>query len=106
MYNIDELIGEIVTIKFTSGIEVVTQLLSHDEDHSILHLSEPRIVVINGDDLALIPYLFTGPATAVTIPVNTVMSIVKSHQRSAEDYEKIVAVVDEYQQQAAEDVIE
>ena len=106
MYNIEELIGEIVTIKFTSGIEVVAQLLSHDEDHNILHLSEPRIVVINGDDLALIPYLFTGPATAVTIPVNTVMSVVKSHQRSAEDYEKIVAVVDEYQQETKQEVIE
>jgi hypothetical protein len=103
MYNIDELVGEIVTIKFTSGIEVVTQLTAHDEDYNLLHLSEPRIVVINGEDLALIPYLFTGPASEVTVPVNTVMTIVKSHERSAEDYQNIVNVTDEYQNAGKEE---
>ena len=98
MFINEELVGKIVTIKFNSGIEVVAQLLAIDDDHNTLNLSEPRIVVINGEELALIPYLFTGPASSVTVPRDSVMTIVESHKRSAEDYEKIVEVVDTYQE--------
>lgn len=102
MYDLEALTGEIITIKNTSGIEIVAQLLAHDEDNNVLELSEPRIVVINGEELALIPYLFTGPASMVSIPVSQVMSIVKAHERSAKDYEEIIAVKDTYQEEDSE----
>ncbi len=62
MYNLDQLSGEVITLKLTSGIEVLAQMLSVDEDNNFLTLGEPKIVVINGPDLALIPYICTGPA--------------------------------------------
>ncbi len=98
MYDLEKLTGEIITLKNISGIEIIAQLMAHDEDHEVLELSDPRIVVINGEELALIPYLFTGPATSVTIPISQIMSIVKAHDRSAEDYNKIIQVADDYQE--------
>jgi hypothetical protein len=103
MYDLEALTGEIITIKNISGIEIVAQLLAYDEDNDVLELSEPRIVVINGEELALIPYLFTGPASIVSIPTSQIMSLVKSHERSAEDYQKIIDVVDEYQEATSTD---
>jgi len=103
MYDLDKLTGEIITLKNISGIEIIAQLMAHDEDNNVLELSEPRIVVINGEDLALIPYLFTGPASSVTIPTSQIMSLVKAHERSTEDYNKIVEVVDEYQEEVDDD---
>lgn len=91
MYDIEELVSKIVTIKLTSGIEIVTQLLGVDNDNNYLQLSDPRIVVINGEDLALIPYLFTGPTDSVTIPISTLLSIVESHKQSADDYQRIIS---------------
>ena len=86
----EELVGKTVTIKFTSGIEVIAQLLSEDEDNHLLYLGEPRIVIINGEDIALIPYLFTAPSATVSVPTSTVLSIVETFESSTKDYHKIV----------------
>jgi len=103
MYNLEDLTGKIVTIKFVAGIEVVAQLAAHDEDNNVLELLEPRIVVINGEELALIPYLFTGPASMISVPTSQVMSIVETHERSAKDYENIINVADNYQEESKSD---
>lgn len=90
MYNLEDLVGKIVTIKFISGIEVMAQLLANDEENNLLQLSEPRIVVINGEEIALIPYLFTGSSESISVPMSAVLSVVESLEKSAVDYEKIV----------------
>ena len=58
MYDLENLTGDIVTMKLTNGIELLAQLLGTDEDNNYFTLGEPRIVVINGADLALIPYVY------------------------------------------------
>lgn len=89
MYNLEELSGEVITLKLTSGIEVLAQLLSVDEDNNFLTLGEPKIVVINGPDLALIPYIFTGPTEEVTMPLSAILSVCKATDASKQDYEAL-----------------
>ena len=89
MYNLDELSGEVITLKLTSGIEVLAQMLSVDEDNNFLTLGEPKIVVINGPDLALIPYIFTGPTEEVTMPLSAILSVCKATNASKQDYEAL-----------------
>lgn len=89
MYNLDELSGEVITLKLTSGIEVLAQMLSVDEDNNFLTLGEPKIVVINGPDLALIPYIFTGPTEEVTMPLSAILSVCKATDASKQDYEAL-----------------
>ena len=61
MYDLEALTGEIITIKNISGIEIVAQLLPHDEDNNVLELSEPNCCNRNGEELALIPFIQAGP---------------------------------------------
>jgi len=89
MYNLNELSGEVITLKLTSGIEVLAQMLSVDEDNNFLTLGEPKIVVINGPDLALIPYIFTGPTEEVTMPLSAILSVCKATDASKQDYEAL-----------------
>ena len=89
MYNLDQLSGEVITLKLTSGIEVLAQMLSVDEDNNFLTLGEPKIVVINGPDLALIPYIFTGPTEEVTMPLSSILSVCKATDASQQDYEAL-----------------
>jgi hypothetical protein len=89
MYNLEELSGEVVTLKLTSGIEILSQLLGVDDDNKLLTLGLPKIVVINGPDLALIPYIFTGPTDEVTMPLSAILSVCKASDDSKADYEAL-----------------
>jgi len=90
MYNIDDFIGKIATLKLVNGIELVCQVLAHDNENKILNIGNPRVVVINGEELALIPYSFTGLAEEVCIPMSSVQTILETYKESADDYEKLV----------------
>lgn len=89
MYNLEELSGEVITLKLTSGIEILSQLLGVDDDNKLLTLGIPKIVVINGPDLALIPYIFTGPTDEVTMPLSAILSVCKASDDSKADYEAL-----------------
>jgi hypothetical protein len=89
MYNLEELSGEVITLKLISGIEILAQLLSVDEDNKLFTVGEPKIVVINGADLALIPYIFTGSSEEVTMPLSAILSVCKASNESKDDYEAL-----------------
>lgn len=89
MYKLEELSGEVITLKLISGIEVLAQLLGVDEDNKLFTVGEPKIVVINGADLALIPYIFTGPTDEVTMPMSAILSVCKASEDSIADYEAL-----------------
>lgn len=89
MYNLEELSGEVITLKLISGIEILAQLLGVDEDNKLFTVGEPKIVVINGADLALIPYIFTGSSEEVTMPLSAILSVCKASNESKDDYEAL-----------------
>jgi len=92
MYNLDELLGEVVTIKFNNGIEIVALLGHINEDDNIVTLANPRVVVINGDQgLALIPYAFTADTSSVFVPMTSIQAMLKTVNESVEDYNDVVA---------------
>jgi|TARA_B110000908_G_scaffold156156_1_gene195039 hypothetical protein len=89
MYNLEDLSGEVITLKLISGIEVLAQLYGVDKDEGLFTVGEPKIVVINGADLALIPYIFTGPTEEVTMPLSAILSVCKASDESKADYEAL-----------------
>ena len=89
MYNLEDLAGEVVTLKLISGIEVLAQLYGVDKDEGLFTVGEPKIVVINGADLALIPYIFTGSTEEVTMPLSAILSVCKASDESKADYEAL-----------------
>ncbi len=49
--------GEVVTIKLTSGEELIASLISEDEKY--IKVSKPRVLTSGAQGLGMAPYLFT-----------------------------------------------
>jgi len=77
--------GEVVTIKLTSGEEIVAKLL----EIGIMHytLSRPMVIGMGQNGPGLMPYLFTvHPAKSVNLQKNTVTVIEETDKQFAEQY--------------------
>ena len=92
MYNTQDLVGEVVTIKLNSGLEILSLLQGVDDDYQYLTLKNPRNLVINGEggQLALVPYVFTATDEEIIMNASNVLSVNLTSETSKEDYIKIV----------------
>ena len=90
MYNLQEDLGKVKSIKLSNGVALVASILAIDEDKGFINLGEPRVVVINDDELALIPYIFTGPSDEVIVRLSEIQSMVDTLEQSAKDYTSII----------------
>ena len=89
MYNAKDLVGKVVTVKLTSGVEVIGFLLALNEKNNMLNLKNPNTVVIFDDEIAVIPFMYTGTAEEVIMSLDQVLTIVKSNEKSETDYLKL-----------------
>ena len=89
MYNAKELVGKVVTIKLTSGVEVIGFLLALNEKSNMLNLKNPNTVVIYDDEIAVIPFMYTGTTQEVIMSLDQVLTVVKSNEKSETDYLKL-----------------
>ena len=89
MYNAKELVGKVVTIKLTSGVEVIGFLLALNEESNMLNLKNPSTVVIYDDEIAVIPFMYTGTTEEVIMSLDQVLTVVKSNEKSEADYLKL-----------------
>jgi hypothetical protein len=54
LYNTQELLGKVVTLKTIKGDEIITKLIGFDEETDTMTLEYPKIVVVAGDTVALV----------------------------------------------------
>jgi small nuclear ribonucleoprotein (snRNP)-like protein len=90
MYDIDSLIGKTVTLKTISGMEIISQLASFDDENKIIGLLNPKLVVVTNEQIAVIPYTFTSKAESIFISLTNILSVTESLETSADDYSKVV----------------
>jgi DNA/RNA-binding domain of Phe-tRNA-synthetase-like protein len=90
MYNTESLIGKIISIKLVSGVEIMAKLMSFIKEDKTIILEEPRTVVIMDNQIAVVPYQYTGPSKEVAMSTDNVLSIVESLENSANDYLKLI----------------
>lgn len=107
MYNIEELVGKVVTIK-TSNSEFVALLQGVDEDITTLTLKNPQLVMINGSDVVLVPFVLTADAQEVFMSTNDVLAVLESLEETAKDFFSIItpAEVEEEVEEVEEEVEE
>ena len=89
MYNAKELVGKVVTVKLTSGVEVIGFLLALNEKSNMLNLKNPNTVVIYDDEIAVIPFMYIGTTQEVIMSLDQVLTVVKSNEKSETDYLKL-----------------
>jgi hypothetical protein len=77
--------GDTITIKTTSGEEIVARL--EEENDKILKLHKPRAIMASGQGVGLGPFAFTvNPDADVQINKNTVVMIAKTDKEMASQY--------------------
>jgi type IV secretory pathway VirB9-like protein len=92
MYTLSEHTGEVVTIKFNNGIEIIALHAGYDTGSESLTVSNPRTVVVNDKELALIPYMFTGESEFVVLQSASIQSLSPTTQPNAQEYKRIVGI--------------
>ena len=95
MYNLAELLGQVVTIKSHKGDEYVATLLGIDTDNNVLTVKRPKIVVIDQNSVALIPFALTAHADMVYLHTNQIFTVMQSLPGAAEDYLNLIAEEDQ-----------
>jgi hypothetical protein len=77
--------GEVVTLKLTSGEELVARL--NEETATHYKLSKPMVIAMGAKGPGLMPYLFTvAPDKDISLNKNTVTVAVASDKSFADQY--------------------
>lgn len=78
-------VGEVVTLKLTSGEELVTKLV----EESVMHykISKPLVLSMTQKGIGMVPYLFTvSPDKDIKINKSTVVVIEATDKEFADQY--------------------
>ena len=90
MYNLQSLIGKVVTIKSHKGDEYVAKLAGFNDEGTILTVFNPKIVVISGDSVVLIPFALTAKCDEVFLHINQIFTILETMDTAAAEYESLI----------------
>ena len=91
MYDIQAMLGKVVTIKTLTG-EILGQLISTDDDVKYVTVTRPLNVVVNNGEVVLVPLVLTADANMVTIPAQNILFITPALESASEDYLSILDV--------------
>jgi len=77
--------GDVVTIKLTSGEELIASLVEERDD--FLKVNKPRVLTAANNGIGMVPYLFTvDPDRDVKIMRATIVVLEPSDKESATQY--------------------
>jgi len=80
-------IGDVVSIKLSSGEEMIARLDS--ENDTTVIVSKPYILIAAQNGMALAPYMFTvSPDTKIKLKINNIICVVKSAKDASDMYIK------------------
>lgn len=107
MYYINDLLGKVVTIKTQKGEEFVGRLVGVDDNNTVITVTNPKIVVIAGQDVALVPFALTAKTETVFMQVDQLLTVLETIETAGEDYNKLIQAEKELAETAkfAEDEI-
>lgn len=90
MYNINSLVGKVITIKSHKNDEFVATLLGVNEEKTVLTVSDPKIVAIANDAVVLIPFALTAKAEEVHLHINQIFTVLETAPDTAKEYELLI----------------
>ena len=91
MYDIKSLIGKTVTVKLTSGVELITKLIGYVAKDKNVTCEFPMTIIISDNEVAAVPYQYTGNSSEVVFSINKILSICPTLAKPEEDYLLLVA---------------
>jgi hypothetical protein len=102
MYYINDLLGKVVTLKTQKGEEFIGTLMGVDDEKTVLTVKNPKIVVIAGQDVALVPFALTADTETVFMQADQLLTVMKTIETSANDYLDMIRAEEEIKRELAE----
>lgn len=79
-------IGDVITLKLTSGEEVVGRL-QDNQDHKSVYIKKPVTFMMGAQGLGLVPFAFSAPQdVTISFPENVIICKFKTDQIVAKQY--------------------
>jgi hypothetical protein len=79
--------GEVVTVKLTSGEELIASLV--EERNDFIKVSKPKVLASGHNGIGMVPYLFTvDPDRDIKLARSTIVVLEPSDKESASQYTK------------------
>jgi hypothetical protein len=77
--------GEVITIKLTSGEELVAKLVEETATH--YKLARPLVLTMGQQGIGMVPYLFTvSPEKDIPLSKSTVTVVIPTDKQAADQY--------------------
>jgi len=90
LYNVLEMLGNVVTLKTVKGDEIIAKLIGFDEETDTLTLEYPKIVVVAGDTVALAPFALTARADLIITEGKQFLAVMESLKSTVSDYNALI----------------
>ena len=89
MRNLDKLVGEVITIKSSTGLEFIGILAEIDDQ--IIAVSNPKAITLTQTgEVSIMPYTLTADNALVDINLATLLTVAKSMDQTALDYKNML----------------
>ena len=102
MYDTKSLIDKTVTIKLTSGVELITKLIGYVAKDKNVTCEYPMTIIINDGEVAAVPYQYTGNSSEVIFSLNKILTICPTLSKPEQDYLSLVANAKEVEPETVE----
>jgi hypothetical protein len=76
--------GDVVSIKLVNGDEIIARFEKEDTD--TITVSRPLALTMNGGGLGMIPWVFLGKDSSITVSKSNTFFIVESKGEAAKQY--------------------
>lgn len=86
MYNLDSLIGKVVTIRSISGSEIICKLLGVNPEKTVLTVGSPKTVLVDQNSVVMLPFTLTSNIDTVYLSMQNIFAIMETMRETAEDY--------------------
>lgn len=80
-------VGDVVSIKLSSGEEMIARLAAEDDKH--VTVTKPLMLMATEQGMGFAPYMFTvSPESKIKLKINSIICIVKSAKDAGDMYIK------------------
>ena len=76
--------GDVVSIKLINGDEIIARFEKEDSD--TITISRPMALTMNGQGLGMIPWVFLGKDSSITVNKSNTFFVVESKGEAANQY--------------------
>lgn len=90
MYNVDQLIGKVATVRLVGGEELITTIIGIDEDYTTVTVGHPMVVVVDSNNISLLPFAVTSNVVQVIMNTNNILAIMPTSVDTAKAYIEMI----------------